>query len=221
MVQGNLFFLFLSYFSALMLIVPLVLSFVRVKHLSINLKLIQILLSISFIVELYSFILINFSKTSNLLVYNTFILIEGLIICYFFIKSITSNNLMKFTSLFLMLIFIIVSIYDFINNDNKIINSISITSESVIIISLSILAFFYLLKYPTTYNILSLPFFWFNTGLLIYFSGNLFLHLFSSFLQKHSLYTFYELWGLWHSLLNIIFYTLISIGFWKTKTSLQ
>ena len=219
MIQDNQFFLFLSYFSALMLILPLVLSFIRIKYLSINFKLIQIILVISFIIELYSFILINFYKTSNLLVYNAYIVIEGLLICFFFIKSITLNDLMKYTSLFLMIIFLIVNTYEFSINNNKNINSISITSESIIVILLSILSFFFLLKNPITYNILSLPFFWVNTGLLMYFSGNLFLPLFSAFLQQHALYTFYELWGLWHSLLNIFFYTLISVGFWKTKTS--
>jgi hypothetical protein len=85
------------------------------------------------------------------------------------------------------------------------------------VIASSFLTFNFIIKDQKYNNILTAPIFWINSAFLFYFGGNMFLHLFSDYLQEHALSTFYELWGLWHSSLNIIFYTLISIGFWKTR----
>jgi hypothetical protein len=218
MTQANPFYLFISYFSAFILIAPLILGIIKYRIQEPYFRILTILLCISFITELYSFIAINFYKTSNIWAYNIYVLTEGILIALFYFKS-SNHRILKWIVGVFIIAYLITSVYEALLIKNNSLNNISITFESVMIISLSILTFFLLLKFPSNLNILSAPIFWANTAFLIYFSGNIFLHLFSKFLFENALYAFYELWGLWHSLLNIVFYLLISIAFWKSKTS--
>jgi hypothetical protein len=67
------------------------------------------------------------------------------------------------------------------------------------------------LMYP---NLLNTSFFWINIAILIYFAGNLFLFLFSNHLQKNNWEQYLAVYNI-HSVTNIMYYILISIGFWK------
>jgi hypothetical protein len=124
----------------------------------------------------------------------------------------------------MLLLFIIsfmaIGIYHFVLNGNKTLSNLSLTIESLAIISFVLLSFHSIFKKEIYTNLLAAPLFWFNSGFLLYFAGNIYLHLFSQYLIAHAQYAFFELWGLWHSLFNIIFFILISIGLWKTRKSL-
>jgi hypothetical protein len=217
MVQVNSFYLFLSYLSAAMLLLPAIISVLRYKLLNKYYLTLFILLIISIITEVYSFLEINYFKQTNILLYNCYILVQGALICISYYYS-SKHKPLKILSLLIGPTYTIVGSVIIFKSQNQSLNSFVFTFESIIIIVLSLMAFYLQLKHLETDNILAYPNFWFNTAFITYFTGNVFLHLFSTYLQEHALYTFYELWGLWHSLLNILFYSLISIGFWKIKT---
>jgi hypothetical protein len=154
----------------------------------------------------------------NISFLNIYFILEAAIICFFYYCFFISKSL-KIITLAAGIIFLIVSIYQIVINDKNSMNTVSVTFESILVTLFSLFTFNQLLqkgKYP---NILNAPIFWINSAFIFYFTGNFFLHLFSSYLLEHSHYGFHELWGLWHSLVNISFLILISIGFWKTRTS--
>lgn len=217
MVQINSFYLFLSYISAAMLLIPTIVASFRLKYVNIYHSVLFILLIVSIITEIYSFLTINYYKKTNISLYNYYILIQGAIICTSYYYS-SKHKLLKIASSILGIVYFFTGSALIFNSQNQSLNSVAFTFESIIVIILSLITFYLQLKHLEATNILAYPTFWFNSALILYFTGNLFLHIFSSFLQEHALYAFYELWGLWHSLLNILFYSLISIGFWKTKT---
>jgi len=96
-------------------------------------------------------------------------------------------------------------------------DNISSAVESIMLMLYSLLGFYYQITRPMYSNILRTPLFWFNTAILIYFSGDLFLFIFTNYVRSHLASFSYALWDI-HSFVNILFYILVSIGFWKTKS---
>jgi len=97
-------------------------------------------------------------------------------------------------------------------------NDLGRTLESVAFIALSV----YYLAQPTTEQDPGItpshhPFFWINAGILIYFSGSLFIFLFSGYLLSFSSDINMKLWSL-HALLSLLLYCLILIGLWKHRS---
>lgn len=211
------FYLILSYLSAIILLIPVCIGIIRFRFIKEKHLLIFLSILISLFTEIISFILIKFFNQSNILLYNGYIIVETVLLFLYYLKYL-ENNLLKSITKFIAFIFVVVSVFEIIMNKKGAMSDISFTFESIFIIMLTIITFHYLIKSQIFSNILSAPIFWINSGLLLFFAGNLFLHLFSQILQEFAQKAFYELWG-FHSILNIILYSLISIGFWKTKTS--
>lgn len=216
MSNSNYLFSLFSYLSSATTIIPFIIAFTRRGFLPKEFKVLWLLLSISIMTDLLGYIFTFLLKISNLQLFNLYTLLELVLLSfvYYIIISIKiwKSLIISFAIIFLWYGLFFVDIWNI-----KTLNSSLLTAESIFITFLSILSFHHLLEHSENINILSVPFFWVNTAMIFYFVGNLFLHIFSSYLQEHALFDFYELWGLWHSLLNILFYSLISIGFWKIK----
>lgn len=60
------------------------------------------------------------------------------------------------------------------------------------------------------------PVFWTNTGLLLYFSGNVLLFAFSNYIVHINRALNLYIWA-FHALFSILLYGLITIGLWKAK----
>lgn len=210
------FFSALTYISSAFAFFPFFQGILKRRKLVIELKLIWILILLSIFTDLLCGVFSLKLNVSNLILLNIYIVLETILLLVIY-SIIIKSHIWKLIIPILIGFFIFYTLC-FLNLKNiKTLDSILLTSESLSVTTLSIIYFHNLLKYHEHKNILSFPFFWINTAVMFYFVGNLFLHLFSSYLQEHALFAFYELWGLWHSLLNILFYSLISIGFWQIK----
>lgn len=149
---------------------------------------------------------------------NLYVIVETVTISVFYYRFFISK-LLKTSALILVTTFLLISVYQLFMYESAGINSFAVTFESIMITLFSVLTFHQLLQSGVYANILNAPVFWINSAFIFYFTGNFFLHLFSNYLLQHSQYDFYTLWGLWHSLVNITYLILISIGFWKTRIS--
>ena len=96
-------------------------------------------------------------------------------------------------------------------------DTLAMTLESVVMITFGILYFDQVLREMVIPNLEKYPVFWINSGILIYFSGSLFLFLFSDFIFSFSNQISYWIFWSIHSLLTITKYTLFSIGLWLQK----
>ncbi len=211
------FYIFLGQISAVSTLIPFVTAFIRKNNLSKELKILWFLIICSIITEIAGLILAFVYIVNNAHIFNIYVIIETLLISSFY-YFVIQNRIWKLICIFLAIMFSVFAIIQLFLNPVKTLNNLTLTTESLMVIIFSVITFHYLIKYPKYKNILSTPIFWINSAFLLYFSGNLFLHLFSHFLTEYAQKAFLELWG-FHSVFNIIFYTLISIGFWKTKTS--
>lgn len=209
------FYLVLSYFSTLFVVVPLGIGFARRAYFKTEEKIFFLLMLISLATEIVGFIFLK-NNFKNMYIYRIYTVLEFTLLSFFFIKTIAEHRLIVVMKL-LIIPFACLAGLDIWVRGFKSADSIATTTESILLILYSVSVFYFLLKTPMYMKLVSAPLFWLNTSVLIYFSGNLFVFIFSSYLESHSHKVYYELWGI-HSILNVIFYGLISIGFWKTKT---
>ncbi len=203
----------LSTISAMWVVLPLLIGFIKKKYFNNAEKVLLCLTALSFITETIALIL-NERNMNNMYVYRIYTVLEFALISLFYILILSSSRFKPFI-IATISFFTVFGIYDFLNHSDTM-DNIATTMESIIVIIYSILGFHSMLKNPVHTRVRSIPLFWFNSAFLLYFAGNLFLFIFCSYILRHHHRTFNELWGI-HSVMNILFYVLISVGFWKTK----
>ncbi|MBA3683208.1 MAG: hypothetical protein H0W73_18890 [Bacteroidetes bacterium] len=113
--------------------------------------------------------------------------------------------------------FFLAAYIDYKLNGLKSMDNFSTSLESIIFIFYSISFFYYALKNLIFENLLSTPLFWLNTAILIYFSGNLILFVFSNYMAQTDPVKYGILWAVIHTFFNVLYNVLLSVGFWKAK----
>lgn len=93
------------------------------------------------------------------------------------------------------------------------INSYSRTLESMLMIFFSLLYFYQVMQTLDSENLMREPMFWLNSGVLLYFSANVFIFIFSSFVSKYSIDLNLIIWAI-HSLFHTIFFIMLSTALW-------
>ena len=198
-------------FSAL----PFVVGLICIKHIKEYLIPLFLIVVVSLITDVINYILIN-SHINNLYVFHIFTFIEFTLICFFY-KIFFSKY---FNSVYLLLFipgFLIVALIDYKINGLRSMDNFSSSVESILLSLFALFSFFFVMQKMIFENILSTPFFWINSGILLYFSGNLLYFTFSNYLHTTESSNHLAVWMI-SSFLNIFYNILISIGFWKAKT---
>jgi hypothetical protein len=93
------------------------------------------------------------------------------------------------------------------------INSYTFVLKSIIIIPYTLLYFYWLLRELPTTDLHRLPMFWVNTALIIFFSGNLFLFIFTDYLV-HVLNNDLSIYWTLHNILAAIETLMIVVALW-------
>ncbi|HEY8937432.1 MAG TPA: hypothetical protein VIM65_19540, partial [Cyclobacteriaceae bacterium] len=93
------------------------------------------------------------------------------------------------------------------------INTYTLIAESILVIIFSLYYFYWLLKELPTTQLQRLPMFWLNSGHIIYFSGNLFLFVFTSYLVNVLNNNLLVYWTI-HNILGIIEGFMIIVALW-------
>lgn len=204
----------ISTLSSLSVLIPLVFALFHFKKAGYLFKPIIFLLLISLIIEVINIVMV-YNNINNMLVFNIYGLLEALLITEFY-KRFFNQFHQSIIHLILMSLFTVLFIYNtFLSHKLKNIDNISTSFESITFILYPLISFYLILKNLIFENLFKTPFFWFNTAILFYFSGNLFLFTFSSYLEQHES-TYIKLY-LIHSFLNVLNYLLFTIGFWKIR----
>jgi len=196
-------------------ILPLIASVVRYKLINSVLKPLFFLVILSVIIEALNEIHVGLDL-NNFYLFHFFTIIEFTLISQFyhrFFKQYFNPLIIKI----LIFAFLIIAFIDYRLNGFNYVDNFSITIESVILTFYSVFFFYYILKNLLFENLLNAPFFWINTGVIIYFSGNLILFAFSNYLFETEPKKYHMLWYTVHAIINISYNILISVGFWKTK----
>jgi hypothetical protein len=190
----------------------LIFGFICSRYFSKELKYLLLLIFISVISDATSYIF-SVKGWNNSLVVNLYSIIE--VFLYLKIYSITFKSV-KFKLFPLAALTILLTIVgvELFSGAFVVQPSVGLMVNSALtVMLLSILWFYRIFKNAEYGNLLKVPFFWVNASSLVYFSSSFFIFLFSNYLFSIGAMS---LWVL-HNTLHIIYFLIITIGFWKQK----
>jgi hypothetical protein len=194
---------------------PMIIGIFKRKYLKNELQIIFFFTCNSALFELISKIMWH-NKIPNLYLFHIYVLTEFSFISWFYYESFKKYISSK-TIPIIFLIFIIFALIDtFVLHNTLTFNSYAKILECFIIVAYSI---FYLYKTFDEFqdeDPSDTPNFWINAGFLFYFSGCLFLFLFSNFILTQDKPIRMVTWVL-HAFFIVIMYSLISVGLWKSN----
>ncbi len=206
--------LFLIYYwGFLLLFIPVVISFYRFHQRSIEMRALSLFVYLMLFFEVVGHILSNLGMP-NLFIIHIYTPVEFYFYCFIFSKQIVpplpksffKGLLYAFGAIALLNMLFIQGFAQF--------NSYTRVLESLIFISFSVVLLFQLFRQEESVPFQRKPLFWFACGILLYFSGNLFVFIFSNFLLQYYTQLNKYIW-LFHTLMNAITYVLFAVALWK------
>ncbi len=215
MSENHVYYLYLEYASALSICVPLIVVFIFKKYLKSHFTVLFYLIFADLLSEITSYYFYKYNL-NNLFIFRSYTIIQFTLLSIFYVKVLSPSKITGYIKGFIF-VFFAVAVLDLYLHGIKTMDDLSLSTASILLILYSLFTFFQIMQNQAHLNILSEPLFWFNTAVLIYFSGGLFLFIFNTYVFKHSTKMHNELWGSVNSVLNIIFNLLLATGFWKTK----
>ena len=207
------FYQLLEHLASFMWVIPLTIGLARRKYFNTGEKILFGFVLASALFDVIGFALQR-QDINNMFLFHIYIFVEFTLISLFYVKVISNPRLTPFI-IGALFPFLVMAVYEFITSRNGL-DVICTTTESIVLMLYAILGFSSLLKNPVQSRVVAIPLFWFNTAVLLYFAGNLFLFVFGNYIQSHYQHQFNGLWRI-HSVMSILFYLLIGTGFWKTK----
>jgi hypothetical protein len=211
----NSFLIVLSDISFVSSFVPLLISFVNYKYSSKFLIPIIILIATSITIDFASRVYLDLN-INNSYIFHLFTIIEFTLISFFygyFFKQFFKPRIIYF----FMGVFFFIAYLDFKINGLNSIDNFSISIECLILTLYSLFLFYYILKNLIFENLLRASVFWINAAILLYFSGNLLLFLFSNYLLVNNPRQHGILWSIIHTFFYVTYNIFLTIGFWRTK----
>ena len=199
--------------SSLFSILPFCLGIFLIKKLKKVLPIFYIV-TVASLFEILGFLFLN-NNTIASFTSQLYTVIEFSVLCHFYIHFFKKYFNFNFNLFYILIpIYIGASYFEFIYYPTNSIDSLAIIVESIFFIIVSLLSFVFIIKYFINDVIVDSPLFWVNSGILIYFSGNILLFLFYEAINPAD---FYLLYVYLHSVLNIIYNSLLCVSFYKSK----
>jgi len=205
------------YLSALILIPSLlflsILGFIKRKSYDTTHSLIHYLMLLGLSSEALMLLCASYFK-NNIPIYNLINLVEFFLVFYFYFKFIRFR-LNKFIYLLILFGFLLFYSFEFFNKGIFNMFVFSFLYKNIALVILAVIAFEKIISAPQDSLISDYSIFWINTAILIYYSCTLFifgLRKYTVHLPTLTLVTVYL-----HIFFILVFYSLLSIGLWKTS----
>lgn len=196
-------------------IVPLLIGLIYFKYLHKRHKLIFYFTLLSQFTDIICHVLIAY-HLHDLFVLHIYTIAEFLLLSVYYIYEFANRPVLRKIIIITMAMFSIIWLLNPLYQDLSTFDSYASSLESIII-SLMAIAYFVTENEKVDGTLWkNKPANWFNTGILLYFSGSMFLFLFTNKLMKAPLYIINILWGA-HATLVLIMYALFSVGFITSK----
>jgi len=205
---------FSSIIVPLFILVPIITGLIKYKILPFNFKILWFYLIVTAVINTAATITGRVFHSNNMPFFHLFTLLEGLMLISFY-KYLLREDKRKWF-IYLQVTFAMICILTALFFQSiYLYSSYTRYTESIICI---LFALNYFARLATMdIKPLTLPAFYFNTGIFLYFSGSFILFIFSNLiLQKLSPSTMLIFWT-GHSTLVLLMYILFSIGFIKCK----
>ena len=203
--------------QTLLVAIGAVLSLIKFKARQLYIKLLGLSLILSVLGDLVSRLIYLSGSNPNYGASAYYILVFPLISLIYF-HAVGKRKAAFFTiSSVLFVLFAIVNLL-FIQKSS--INSYTLIVKSIIVIIYALYYFYWLLRELPTSQLQRLPMFWINSAYMIYFSGNLFLFVFTSYLVNVLNNNLLVYWTL-HNVLGIIEGLMIIVALWMDLRNIK
>lgn len=208
------FFIWISRNGAYFLLFSGIIAVIRIRHLTESLRFVGLFIGLAILGELVSYITGRVLHMRNLhilhvytiLEFNTIALFYFAFFGYFYPRTLVPGLMIGFTVLAILNSLFLQSLSGY--------NTYARGLEAVLIIGFSVMAYYKMLNELSTKRLDRNPFFWINTGFLLYFAGSLFfLILSNALLVKSDRTLILTVFGL-HAMLMVAMHLLIGIGLW-------
>ncbi len=199
----------LSEFATIPAVVVMALKWHKLSQSQRYLALMIVVITIN---QLLASSLLGLSEGNNLPLYHIYILVEGPALLLLYRKRFKEEQIRKnLTRVAYLLISVVLGNALFIQGWNNL-PTFSRTLEAVILVALALYYLRYIFK-EQKIKYLSVSFwFWLSSGLLIYFSSNLLLFIFTNVVKEGADELFVGVWSI-HAALNFVLYGFYSIAF--------
>ncbi|MEO7989040.1 MAG: hypothetical protein ABI663_05825 [Chryseolinea sp.] len=204
-------------------IVATVFSFVRFHHREAYIKLIGLYCAASAVADLSS-LLFYFLKLNHVVSINVnyaasvfHILALPLLSMVYYI---TLGKSQKKQLVSITVIYSLVGITNLLFIQKETINSYTLILQSIIIIGYCVYYFYWLIKELPTMYLHRLPMFWINSAFMVFYSGNLFLFVFTSYLVHVLNNNLLVYWSL-HNFLGMIKFSMIIFALWTDLQNIK
>lgn len=202
----------LNVISAWSILVPIAIGMLYVRSYSFTIRLLFIFVCITGLLELVSGVMMSFG-VNNLILFHLHVYLEFIFISVIFYLTYDSffwrAVSLSFLAIFLVYSFINITFYEGL----QLFNSNQRYIEGLMIIFMCAGYFISLMRRPIHRYLEKQPMFWLTSGFLIYFSGTLYLFLFSKELMAINDFQYWEI----HAVLNIGLNTIYVVAFLKER----
>jgi hypothetical protein len=199
-------------------LVPAVLALVRWKSLNLGQRWFGILLWIIAICSIAASILATVWQVNNMPIFHSYILIEFLLLLVVF-SSLLETPFRSKLWLSMAATFALLWILNIAFGDGWLGYPTYIhVFEGLVLMGLALRWFAKILSEKRVQRPVQTFAFWMCTGILIYFSGNLLLFMFSNFIVEQSKAVFTAIWGV-HAILVILLYLTYSVAILWAKNN--
>jgi hypothetical protein len=204
---------FTEYVSILVTLLPVFIGILRIKTLSREQRVLFLFSVVVLTTELCCYVLAKF-RINNFFVLHIFTPLEFILLSAVYFCKVELKPV-KVLLVIIAALFIFLEAADsFLIHNLQSLDSISAASESLLLMLYSLFFFFYLLRTLEYKNPFDNPLFWYNSGVLIYFSGSFFLFIFSNYMLHVSQGYFNDMWHI-NDLLNVTMNILFALALWK------
>lgn len=194
---------------------PLIVAIINYKFITSYYKPLLYFLLISVFTELVAHTL-NLMNREAQSTYYVYTLLEFISISFFYRMFFKPYFKPIIIDLFLWIIIPLSILQAYLNGAINADNYL-LPTESFLFTCYSLYFFFFILKNLIFENLLRAPIFWINTGVLVYFTGNLCIFIFSNYIAHHLSEKYSLLYNITHTFFSLLMNVFFSIGFWKLR----
>ncbi len=206
------------FFAFLPVLLAAIISFKKFNHLDYNLKILAILIFFALLIETVLRVYWLF-HVSNLFLWPIYVAVEFTLLFLIYTNTLQNAFLSKYR-VPIIILFIAYLIFKTVHED-ALLNQIDQGGRLLESISLIILIFMYFYKIyndDPDPNLFNSPMFTITVGLLLYFSGNFLIFLFTNFIIQYSHSFNTHIW-ITHAFLNSILYLTYAFALWKSRVN--
>jgi hypothetical protein len=206
---------FLSKLSTFSVLVPLFLALVTIRFHHREVKFLAYLIYTSCLVEL-CVVYLGYQKVNNLPLLNILTMAEFTLLSLIYYHLFQEELLKRFIKISIHVFIAFTFLFSTFVKGWYEFSDVPRAIESLILVIFSLMYFRKLLTDLNVFYIEREPAFWVSTAVLFYFSGTLFMYIFSSYLALQHTDVMKQVWHI-QSMLNIIFNLLLAVGMWYSR----